>query len=110
MKQLTWFRLGMVLLTALPFRATAQIVNRWPSLPRDLPKDIRAFIERRAECNFWAGELTPNDADRNAEADANSVALRCEALGRDEVALNRRYGSNPAYRKIIGDSASWLPQ
>lgn len=103
-------RLSMVLLAAFPLGAMAQIVNPWPSLPRDLPKDIRAFIERRAECNFWAGELTPNDADRNAEADANTVALRCGALGTDEAALNRRYRSNPAYRKIISDSASWLPQ
>ena len=105
-----WLRLSVVLLAAFPFGAMAQIVNPWPSLPRDLPKEIRAFMERRAECNFWAGELTPNDADRNAEADANMVALRCGTLGRDEAALNQRYGSNPAYLKIIGVSASWLPR
>ena len=105
-----WLRLSVFLLATVPFGAMAQVVNPWPSLPRDLPKDIRAFIERRAECNYWAGELTPGDAERNAEANAHGVEFRCRALSGDETVLNRRYNSNPTYLKIISDSASWLPQ
>lgn len=42
---------------------------------QDLPADVRAFLERRLECDHWRGE-EPYDPERAAEINANVQVVR----------------------------------
>lgn len=61
---------------------------------RAAPAPVRAFIQRRDECEHWGGE-EPYDKARRREIEAAVRDLRCTALDRDEAALKRRYAARP---------------
>ncbi|WP_260599974.1 hypothetical protein [Sphingomonas endolithica] len=55
-----------------------------------LPAEVKTLIERRAQCEHWAGE-EPYDAARAAAIDAALRRLRCATSEADEARLRRRY-------------------
>jgi hypothetical protein len=67
--------------------------DKLAALTHGLPKDIRDFIDRRANCNHWAGE-DAYDTERRAQIEAATNQLGCGHLEKDEVALGRRYSKN----------------
>ena len=64
-----------------------------PAAP-PLPKDVKAFVDRRAGCDHWAGE-EPYDADRRQEIARATRRLRCDRLERDERRLLKRHAGSP---------------
>jgi hypothetical protein len=60
------------------------------SAPTDLPRDIQAFLDRRAGCDHWAGE-EPYDAARRREIESALTDLKCARIERDEAKLRTRY-------------------
>lgn len=75
---------------------------------RDLPADVREFIDRRANCNHWFGE-EPYDQERRAEILAALNELRCMTLDIDEAALKSRHSGNDAVFRILELSRGWSP-
>jgi hypothetical protein len=67
------------------------------------PYDVARFLDRRMNCDHWAGE-EPYDADRRREIDAAIRHLRCDAIARDERRIRKRYASRPAVLELL-DSA-----
>jgi hypothetical protein len=75
--------------------------------PRNLPADVRDFIGRRANCNYWLSEETSYaertelgeddyDSERAAQIQSALKRLRCSDVTRDEAALRQRYARNQA--------------
>ena len=77
-------------------------------LTRGLPKNVRNFIDRRANCNHWAGE-EPYDAERKAQIEAATNQLRCGSLEKDEATLSRRYSKNGRALKALRASKDLTP-
>jgi hypothetical protein len=73
------------------------------SRPSAVQQDVRDFLQRRTDCNHWAGE-EGYDAARRAEINAAYAKLRCAALDADEAALKRRYDNLPALLKLLEDA------
>jgi hypothetical protein len=73
------------------------------AMAKSLPRDVRAFIERKSECNHWAGE-DPYDAARGKEIERAVARLKCEALDRDEANLKRRYAKDAAVHKALAQA------
>jgi hypothetical protein len=71
--------------------------------PPAVQQDVRDFLQRRTDCNHWAGE-EGYDAARRAEINAAYAKLRCAALDADEAALKRRYDNLPALLKLLEDA------
>jgi hypothetical protein len=59
---------------------------------RAAPRQVRAFLERREECDHWAGE-EPYDKARARQIDRASRRLRCGRIEADEQAIRRAYAS-----------------
>jgi hypothetical protein len=76
--------------------------------PPLVQQDVRDFLQRRQDCQHWAGE-EGYDAARRAEIDAAYAKLRCAALGADEDALKRRYGGNPALVRTLDAAKKQQP-
>jgi len=57
---------------------------------RDLPNEVREWLDRRSECF------------RGAIDGASWQRLRCNQLSTDKAALIRRYSSNEAVVRILG--------
>ena len=66
----------------------------------DLPRDVRAFIARRQECDHWTGE-EPYDKARAREIDSAIRDLRCARIDRDERRLMDRYPKSPAVLRAL---------
>ncbi|MGC1301832.1 MAG: hypothetical protein WA840_05605 [Caulobacteraceae bacterium] len=80
----------------------------WPALSAPanaalarVPRELGAFMERRAECEHWAGE-EPYDKGRAAEIDHAVKVLHCARVEADERALRRRYARRPDVLKVLG--------
>jgi len=65
-----------------------------------LPRDIRVHIDRRINCDHWAGE-EPYDRARRREIESAVRGLRCDTLDREERDLRHRYAPSPAMLKMI---------
>jgi hypothetical protein len=63
------------------------------AIPPGLPREVRAFIERRADCNHWAGE-EPYDAERRAQIAAALLDGRCAMIERDQKRWEKTYSGN----------------
>lgn len=48
-----------------------------------LPHDVEAFLDRRAQCEHWAGE-DPYDGPRAREIESAVQRLRCDSLETDD--------------------------
>ncbi|KLK91675.1 hypothetical protein AA309_18820 [Microvirga vignae] len=67
-----------------------------------IPADVRAFAERRLECNHWAGE-EPYDAERAGQITGAMERLQCERLKVDEMQLRRHYAGSTAILGVLDD-------
>jgi len=72
-----------------------------------LPKDVVAFVERRTGCNHFAGEFNGDRSARDREVTRAMRGLRCGALERDEVRLQRRYANDPQALKALAATRDW---
>jgi hypothetical protein len=63
-------------------------------------QEVRDFLQRRTDCQHWAGE-EGYDAARRAEINAAYAKLRCATLETDEAALKTRYSGNAALRQAL---------
>jgi hypothetical protein len=70
---------------------------------QSLPRDVRIHIDRRRNCNHWAGE-EPYDADRRREIETALSRLHCDRLEREERTLRHRYASSPRILKALRDN------
>jgi hypothetical protein len=74
---------------------------------RNLPHDVRVFIDRRMGCGHWAGEGA-EDPERVREIQAALRDLRCAALPHDEQALRRRYRASPKVLAALTETADLI--
>src|SRR5580704_12913714 len=75
------------------------------SITHGQPRAVRLFIQRRAECNHWAGE-EGYDAARLKQINAAVARLRCARLDRDEKTLRRTYRKHPSVLKALTQAAA----
>jgi len=71
------------------------------------PKEVAAFIERRANCNHFLGEER-YDRERAAYIDRAVRKLRCHRLEQDESRLRRAYRDDPAILALLDETADSL--
>lgn len=83
------YMIGVMLLAAA-ISGDPQIQRRIDTAP----KQVKAFIERRAGCNYFASEY-PYDAERARDLETHAKALRCSALERDEGILRKLHAKRP---------------
>jgi hypothetical protein len=67
------------------------------------PRKVAAFIERRANCNHFAGE-EPYDAERAAYLRKTIRELKCARIARDERRLTRVYRDQPDILRLLKDT------
>ncbi len=67
------------------------------------PRKVATFIERRANCNHFAGE-EPYDAERAAYLNKTIRELKCRRLSRDERRLARAYRDRPEILQLLKDT------
>lgn len=72
----------------------------------ELPREVRVLIDRRLNCDHWAGE-EPYDRARRREINAALRDLRCGTVEREETRLKRRYARLPQVLKALADSRDW---
>jgi hypothetical protein len=75
------------------FMLIESAISADPAIQRRIdqaPKPVREFIERRAGCNYFAGE-EPYDKERARDLANKARSLRCAALERDERTLRRLF-------------------
>lgn len=65
-----------------------------------LPHDVEAFLDRRAQCEHWAGE-EPYDGPRASEIEGAVQRLRCNNLEADESRIRLRYKRNQLVIKAL---------
>lgn len=73
---------------------------------RGAPPAVRAFLERRAQCNHWGGE-EPYDAERAAEIAAAVHKLRCDRIEADERRIRQTLRGSPRLRWLIEVTRDW---
>jgi hypothetical protein len=111
--------LAAVLLLTLETASGATFDKQMASI-RGLPTDVRAFIERRANCNHWLGEQAYQaerialgeedyDAERTAQIMSALGKFHCMDAARDEAALKQRYAANPSALNALESSKDWSP-
>lgn len=71
------------------------------------PREVAAFIERRAGCNHFQGE-EPYDRQRAEEIGRALRELRCASIDADEQALRRTYRDQPAVLQLLHDTQDLL--
>ena len=74
-----------------------------PATPQQssaISKEVRDFLQRRMECQHWAGE-EGYDAARRAEINAAYARLRCAVLEADETDLKKRYDGNVVVQQAL---------
>ena len=94
---------GGILVTLIVFGASAIAVGKpdqVKELQKGMPEPVANLISRIVDCNHWSGEEI-YDAARRAEIKRALSELRCEDLEKDENAILKQHGSNPAVRRSI---------
>lgn len=71
-----------------------------------LPRDVRVLIDRRLQCEHWAGE-EPYDRARRRQINAAIRDLRCENVEREEARLAKRYSRSPTVLKALTETRDW---
>jgi hypothetical protein len=73
-----------------------------------LPRDVQAYVDRRAGCNYWPSEPA-YDKVRKAEIERNVRNLRCSTLNHEEVVLQVRYRDKPDILTAIAEAHDAMP-
>ena len=68
------------------------------------PKQVAAFVRRRADCNHFLGE-EPYDRERAAELNRVVRELRCGRVERDERRLREAYRHDAAVLRLLDETA-----
>jgi hypothetical protein len=71
------------------------------------PKDVAAFIERRASCNHFLGE-SPYDEERATFLAKARRDLRCARVSEDEGKLRRAYRDRPEVLRLLDETVDVL--
>ena len=104
---------GALLLVALLTAQAAELVeDDWDRLrPRIelAPQDVAKFIERRAGCNHFGGEVGSGDRGREKQVQDMLKKLRCSQLEMDERALRKVYSDKPDVLKLLDDTVDLMP-
>ena len=95
------------MLVALLLIAQAAPAEGVRTLTKGAPRQVAAFIERRAYCNHFLGE-EPYDAERATELARTLRELRCSRIDRDERILRRAYRNSPATIRLLDETADAL--
>jgi hypothetical protein len=74
---------------------------------QDAPRKVATFIERRANCNHFAGEEA-YDAERGAYLKKTLRELRCRRISRDERRLAAAYRDRPVILRLLKDTEDLL--
>lgn len=69
--------------------------------PRRLPADVRAFVERRYECDHFRGEASP-DPSRAAQISRELERL-CTGTDAELARLKRAHARNRAVQRALAD-------
>ena len=73
----------------------------------DATPDLASFLERRADCDHWRGEVPdPPDPDRLREVERQTAAT-CKGTDAQLAALKKRYRDDPVVSKQL---AAFEPQ
>lgn len=75
---------------------------------QELSRDVRAYVNRRAACNYWPSERS-TDPIRKGEIQRHVRQLRCDTLDREEAVLNARYRDTPSILDAIADAHDAMP-
>lgn len=70
-----------------------------------LPDEVRRFLDRREQCQHWAGE-EPYDTDRAQDIAAAMRDLDCDRIEADEAVLRHRYARRREIIRALGVQAS----
>ncbi|HYI41090.1 MAG TPA: hypothetical protein VE053_12305 [Allosphingosinicella sp.] len=97
------FSLTLALILISPDVASETLRARVGSAPRK----VATFVERRANCNHFAGE-EGYDAERAAYLKKTIRELKCARLSRDERKLTRIYRDRPEILRLLKDSEDLL--
>lgn len=104
---------GAFLLVALLATQAAELVeDDWDRLRARIelaPQDVATFIERRAGCNHFGGEVGSGDTERAQQVDAMLTELRCNAIETDERDLRAAHQHEPEVLKILDETLDLLP-
>lgn len=65
-----------------------------------IPEDVKLFVERRLQCEHFAGE-DQYDASRAAEINAAWRRLQCDRIDADEIRIRNKYTRNPIVLKAL---------
>ena len=69
----------------------------------DATPDLAAFLERRADCDHWRGEVPdPPDPDRMREIE-QQTAQTCKGTDAQLAALKIRYRDDPVVSKQLAE-------
>jgi len=93
-------RMLAIILLLLPVAALAAPQDDLSAMTKMMPRDVRAFIARKSECNHWAGE-EPYDAARGKQIERAVGRLKCDTLDRDGAALQRRHAGDEKILKAL---------
>lgn len=86
--------LGSLGVSPAPAQEEEPDLERIESLAKDAPAPVKAFVTRKLECYYWAGE-EPYDKARAREIARAMKRLNCDSLERDEAALRPRFAQDP---------------
>jgi hypothetical protein len=77
-------------------------LGAYPELHRyqHLPLAVRVYMDRRLNCDHWAGE-EPYDRDRAREIDRALRSLKCERLDGEAAGLRRAYRHNREIQRAL---------
>ena len=116
--------LASILIVAVAFQNVQSVAAATPAeqaaRASNLPADVRDFIGRRANCDYWRSEETSYaertelgeddyDAEREAQIQSSLKRLRCSDLAKDEAALKQRYANNRAVINALNASKNGSP-
>jgi len=85
---------------------------RWEQLHERIeaaPQPVATFIERRAGCNYWDGEVNGTGDGRDQTIQRERKKLHCDDIGRDERLLRKKNRKSPAVLKLLDDTRELGP-
>ena len=73
------------------------------------PREVAKFVERRAACNHWDGEVGSGYLDREKQIQTERAKLRCNAIDADVTTLRKKYRKDSAVLKLLDDTQDLQP-
>ena len=99
----------MLLLLAQPSPAEDQAWERLKARIESAPQEIATFVERRAGCNHFDGEVGSEYPERERQVQQARQELRCNNIESDTRAIQRKYKNTPDVLKLLDDTEHLRP-